>query len=114
MTHSDGSVSRAMTEFRVVWQREGRRRQMRIFQSWDAACRKFAGIVATDAAKVGTTMDTLPDLVGPPFIEQRRCEPWETAPFQPDAEPRESVVRELSYRFTPRGHAEYEPDEVPF
>lgn len=101
-------------EYRVVWQREGRRRQTRIVQSWEAACRKFAAIVATDEAKVGTTMDTLPDLVGVPVIEQRRCTPWEDAPFQPDATPRQTVVQELAYRFTPRGHVEYEPDEVPF
>lgn len=101
-------------EHRVVWQREGRGRRTAIFQSWDAACRKFAAVVATDEAKVGTTMDTLPDLVGPPIIEQRRCDPWETAPYQPEATPRQSVIDELVYRFAPRGHVEHEPDEGTF
>lgn len=105
-------------EFRVVWQREGRRRQTRIFQSWDAACRKFAAIVAADAAKTDTHMDTLPDLVGVPVIESRKCEPWAEHEYQPPPEPSDSVVRELAFRWGPNaGPAFLEPvvpGEIPF
>lgn len=86
-------------EYRVVWQREGRRRQTRIFQSWPAAYRKFAAVVATDEAKKGTPMGTLPDLVGPPVIEVRRCSPWEPQDGQPDPTPNASVVESLAWRF---------------
>lgn len=89
----------SVTEYRVVWQREGRRRQTAIFQSWTSACRKMQGILATDQAKIGTRMETLPDLVGPPVLEVRECSPWEANAYQPYGEPAEHVVREMRWHF---------------
>lgn len=87
------------TEFRVVWKREGRNRSTRIFQSWSAACRKAAGIVALDAVKADTTYDTLPDLEEPPIIEERHVGDWEKNPWYAPSEPQEGVMQEMRYMF---------------
>lgn len=92
-------MSAQRTEFRVVWKREGRQRSTRIFQSWDAACRKAAGIVALEAVKDETTYDTLPDLEEPPTIEQRSVGDWETNPYYVPGPPQEGAMREMRYLY---------------
>jgi hypothetical protein len=70
-------------EYRVRWQREGRRPATAIYQGWDAAYRKWQSVMALDRIKPGTSYETLPDLTGPAVIETREVGPWHANPVQP-------------------------------
>jgi hypothetical protein len=81
-------------EYRVRWQREGRQRTARIYQSADAAHRKALGIMALERGKEGTRFDAMPDLVYGPVIEVRAVDSWETAKYQPPP-PTEGLVERM-------------------
>lgn len=70
-------------EFRVTWRREGRQRTTKIFQTWEAACRKVRGILALEDVKEQTSMATMPDLAERPVVQSREVGPWSEYPFQP-------------------------------
>lgn len=74
-------------EFRVRWQREGRQPSYRIYQTWDAACRKVCGIKALEQFKDDTSrFATLPNLTGPPTLQVREVGAWQDHDYQPKAE----------------------------
>lgn len=73
-------------EYRVRWQREGRHPHHRIFQSWDAACRKVRALIALDKIKGEFTIyDDMEDLVGPPTLQVREVGEWRDHLYQPQA-----------------------------
>lgn len=73
-------------EYRVTWRREGRKRTTKIFQTWDAACRKQRGILVLEEVKAETSLETMPDLAEPPVIQSREVGTWEEHPHQPPVE----------------------------
>jgi hypothetical protein len=99
-------------EFRVRWQREGRRATIRIYQTWNPACRKVRGLLALEDIKCDfSRYDDMPDLVGPPVLEVREVGEWCPSEYQPQA----SDYDRLGMRDHARWHEPAEPDtEVPF
>lgn len=76
---TDSPVSRtdwSAYEYRVRWQREGRRITGRIYQTEKAALHKAEGIAALEEVKGDTRFEDMPDLVGPPVIEARLVGEW--------------------------------------
>lgn len=72
-------------EFRVRWQREGRAPTYRIYQSWEAACRKVRAVAALEAVKGDFPQyDGMEDLIGPPMLQAREVGVWAPHDHQPD------------------------------
>ena len=73
-------------EYRVRWQREGREPAYRIYQSWEAACRRVRSLMAMDEVKKDAErFADMPDLVGPPELQVREVGEWGTHDYQPKA-----------------------------
>jgi hypothetical protein len=73
-------------EFRVRWQRDGRQPTYRIFQSWDAACRKVRGLRALEDVKADFAQyDDMADLVAAPELQVREVGEWRRHDYQPKA-----------------------------
>jgi len=72
-----------MLEFRVRWQREGRGQVTRIYQTWDAAYKRYCTIKCWDDVKDGTRYDDMPDLKFV-VLESREVPDWQPHQFQPD------------------------------
>jgi hypothetical protein len=86
------------TEFRVRWQREGRGQGSRVYQTWDAAYRRYLTIKCWDDVKEGTRYKDMPDLVFV-VLESREVPAWEPHPWPPVVTPfyrdrtREGILR---------------------
>jgi hypothetical protein len=71
-------------EYRVVWQREGRQRTTRIYQTEQAARRKIDGILALEEIKSDNSQwEDMPDLVAVPVLEVREVGEWTDHAEQP-------------------------------
>jgi hypothetical protein len=107
-------------EYRVRWRREGRQRTTKIFQTWDAACRKVRGILALEDVKAETNMATMPDLAEKPVVEAREVGVWVEHPVQPGDPTERDREGMREYFPPPEGYGNYgdsgEPyaDGVPF
>jgi hypothetical protein len=83
-----------MLEFRVRWQRVGRRPKTVIYQDWSAACRKMRAVQALDAVKGEfERYEDMPSLAGPPVLEFREVGAWGPHAYQP--RPSESGLRSM-------------------
>ena len=71
------------TEFRVRWRREGRGQGTRIYQTWDAAYKRYCTIKCWDDVKTGTRYENMPDLEFV-VLESREAPAWEPHQFQPE------------------------------
>lgn len=107
-------------EFRVRWQREGRNPTFRIYQDWNAACRKARSVQAMDDIKGETErFEEMPDLAGPPELQVREVGAWRAHDYQPKAtdSDRTGLREHLWYRYG-EGAPKDEPDpargEFPF
>src|SRR3954447_26383043 len=78
-------MSASRLEFRVRWQREGRPPSYRVYQTWDAACRKVRGIKALEVIKDATRFENMPPLAGPPELQVREVGAWRRHDYQPKA-----------------------------
>lgn len=70
-------------EFRVRWRREGRGQGSRVYQTWDAAYKRYCTIKCWDDVKEDTRYDNMPDLEFV-VLESREVPAWEPHPFQPE------------------------------
>jgi hypothetical protein len=72
-----------MMEFRVRWRREGRGQGTRVYQTWEAAWKRYCTIRCWDDVKEGSRYADMPDLEFV-VLESREVPAWEPHPFQPE------------------------------
>jgi hypothetical protein len=80
-----------MMEFRVRWRREGRGQGTRVYQTWEAAWKRYCTIKCWDDVKEGSRYADMPDLEFV-VLESREVPAWEPHPFQPDVRARMRLV----------------------
>ena len=64
-----------MLEYKVVWQREGRPKKYKIYQTYKAA-EAYVDILMTSAEEITWAYDPIPSLVCPPAILEREVGEW--------------------------------------
>jgi hypothetical protein len=105
-------------EFRVRWQRDGRRAKTVIYQDWSAACQKMRSVSAIDAIKHDfPRIEEMPDLIGPPEFRSARSSEWRAHDYQPTATDRDRRRLHEHMRWTEETYserAEPTPGEIPF
>lgn len=95
-----------MREYRLTWEREGRRPTRKIYQHEGRARAKAERILALELVKDGTRFADMPDLVAPPVLESREVSEW-TPDEQPlDDQPGPRIVHEMRFWARP------EPDHA--
>jgi hypothetical protein len=82
-------------EYRLGWQREGRRPVKQIFQTEKAALEKADRILALEEVKANTQFADMPDLVSPPVVESRQVGEWGLHSKQAVDGPSEKAVERM-------------------